>query len=264
MSKVLALIQARVNSRRLPRKSLAIIGARASVFHVWKRAREVTDNAYVVVPADDTGDFEAVLPRGVVLAGRECADENDVLTRLWSVSEQFKGFTIVRLTGDCPFVDPEGIRAVVQAVEEGADYANLTPIPNGLDAEAFTYDLLKRAHAEATDPYDREHVTPFMQRESELSFHCDMFAQLPRYRWTLDDMSDLTWFREVAREIDCTPPHPTVPEMLALLERRPDLVRYDGPVAQSAEHLTRNEERVGSIPTGTFGADTSFDFMQHL
>ena len=229
--RALALIQARVNSSRLPRKSLAVIGARASVFHVWKRAEIATGErmAAVVVPADDLGDFSAVLPPWALM----CTDspENDVLTRLAEASTynpQREGADIiVRLTGDCPFVDPDGIRAVVKAVEDGADYARLWPIPNGLDAEAFPAPMLQLAYEEATDPEDREHVTPWIRRNAKSPVDVPIFEHLPRYRWTLDTAEDLELLRDIAAELGCTPPHPTVPELLGLLERRPDLARLD-------------------------------------
>lgn len=238
--KTLCLIQARINSKRLPRKSLAIIGARPSVFHVWKRASQVA-TTHVVCPPDDVCEFDAVLPRGVVLSGPGWAEEDDVLSRLGGAIEEMHGRTagkkpdiVVRLTADCPFVPPEGIQAVIAAVGNGADYATLAPIPNGFDVEAFRGELFQRAFLGTSNKSDREHVTPYIRRTARKVVEVPLFDMLPRYRWTLDDAEDLAWFQEVAREIDCNPPHPTVDELVALMARRPDLVKLDEPVAEIA------------------------------
>lgn len=203
------------------------------MFHVWKRAAVAVgwQNVKVVVPSDDAGDFGAVLPANAVVRGSPFIDDSDVLGRLvTAVNETVRWDPpqfVVRLTGDCPFVPVDGIHAVVDAVRDGADYATLEPIPNGFDAEAFRGEMLVRANAEATDPYDREHVTSWIRRNAQNPVALPLYAHIPRYRWTLDTAEDLAWFQEVAKEIDCTPPHPTVEELLALLERRPDLVRMD-------------------------------------
>lgn len=225
-------IQARVNSSRLPRKPLQIIGNRSAIFHVWARARLVAPMR-VLVPWRDVPEFRAVLPGSEpdpewgdpgFIRGTEYRDENDVLYRY---ADHLGSDICVRVTADCPFVAPDGIQAVIQAVRDGADYARLHPIPNGLDAEAFTYKILMDAHRKAKDPYDREHVTPWIRRHAKRTVDVPLYAHLPRYRWTLDTQDDLAWFREVASEINCDPPHPTVDELLALLARRPDLAILD-------------------------------------
>ena len=166
----------------------------------------------------------------------------------------------VRLTADCPFVDTEGIWLVSSAVGVGAaDYATTNPGGgqlriDGYDAEAFTRELLMAAHDNAITKYDREHVTPWIRREAKQPWTVYRQPPFPKalenlralakgfkretpsailepsgpwhHRWTLDTPEDLAWFRAVAEEIDVTPPqHPTYEELMALLERRPDLVR---------------------------------------
>lgn len=225
MSNVLAIVQARVNSSRLPRKSLACIGRYAAVRHVWERAHDAAEILTVIaVPASDYDAFLGLgIPRGSQM-GLE-GPEEDVLSRFYGAASHWARDIIVRLTADCPFVDPDGIREVVAAVKAGADYATLTGIPNGFDAEAFTARMLYRACRDATDPHDREHVTPWIARNAASPVTID--RGLPRWRLTLDTAEDLDHLRAIAVEIDCTPPHPTVEDLLALFERRPDLLRMD-------------------------------------
>jgi spore coat polysaccharide biosynthesis protein SpsF (cytidylyltransferase family) len=97
--------------------------------------------------------------------------EHDVLGRYRKAALLVNADVIMRVTGDCPLIDPKICGQVLELMEDGVDYAsNVMPrgFPKGYDCEVFTMDALERAHREADDPYDREHVTPYMQR----NMHC--------------------------------------------------------------------------------------------
>lgn len=238
----IAVVQARLASERLPGKVLEEIGGFNSIQHVWKRAWHAGRAAVIAVPAKDKATVKEVLGMTHGIEGWD-GPEGDVLSRFAHVAEMFSSYrVIVRLTADCPFVDVDGIRAVAGLVESGAaDYATTNPGANrlmidGYDAEAFTRELLMQAHDNAITEYDREHVTPWIQREAKDRWIVErqmppllpfaLGAPTRPLRWTLDTEEDLAWFRAVAEEIDVTPPaHPTYDELMALLERRPDLVR---------------------------------------
>lgn len=237
----IAVVQARLGSERLPGKVLEEIGGVPVLWHVTKRASAAGFMPVVAYPASEWEGFSGMLPTGPAFMWT--GPEEDVLGRFAAVAEDMgpRFTTIVRLTADCPFVDVEGIKAVAQLVESGAaDYATTNPGAgqlriDGYDAEAFTRELLMQAHDNAITAYDREHVTPWIRREAKQPWH--VYRDAPTeggtwdlngrpHRWTLDTQEDLYWFREVADEIDVTPPlHPTYEELMALLERRPDLVR---------------------------------------
>jgi RimJ/RimL family protein N-acetyltransferase len=110
----------------------------------------------------------------------------------------------VRLTADCPLMDPDVVTAVIGLrVERGADYAcNVLPrtFPRGLDVEVMTADALRTAHAEADDPAEREHVTPFLYRRPERFRLANLRSGLAlgRERWTVDTPEDLEFIRHVA------------------------------------------------------------------
>lgn len=226
-SKVLCIIQARLGSSRLPSKVLEPIGDFPVLFHVVMRARHALPFAKVIVAAPRK-DVHAMASICATQYFGWDGPENDVLGRFHAAVGLRSATTIVRLTADCPFVDPRGIKAVVEAVESGeADYAWTGDQVNGLDAEAFTPALLARAHTHAKDAYSREHVTVFMRDHAMRVFRYDHYDWLPRYRWTIDTAADLAWAREVAKLTDVTPPDPT-PEKLHLLTlANPTLQRLD-------------------------------------
>ena len=237
----IAIVQARLGSERLPGKVLEEIGGYAALQHVWARAY-ATYQTIVACPASDVAEIRTALPSHAEVFGWD-GPEEDVLGRFAALAEDLgpEFSTFVRLTADCPFVDEECIYAVAMLVtSNAADYATTNPGADqlridGYDAEAFTRELLLAAHDNAITKYDREHVTPWIRREARRPWHVyravpyvglSASAHTVHHRWTLDTKEDLAWFREVAEEIDVTPPlHPTYEELMALLERRPDLVR---------------------------------------
>ncbi len=198
MRKVLAIIQARMGSTRLPGKVLLPLAGREVLHHVIDRVSAAKTIGRIVVatstlPADD------VIAK--LCAGRSTrcfrGDEKDVLARYFAAASNCGGEIIVRITSDCPVIDPEVIDAVVQAYDPAVcDYlSNAHPVrtyPVGLDTEVFSYDALSRAHERATLSYDREHVTPHFYRNPN-QFRIGKFVRkddLSHHRWTLDTQED--------------------------------------------------------------------------
>lgn len=225
--RVLVVIQARLGSTRHPRKVLEPIGDFPVLFHVLMRAKHALWHAEHVIAAPE---------EDVSIMREHCTGsyfgwggpENDVLGRFFAATRLSRATTIVRLTADCPFVDPKGIVAVAEAVQSGeADYAWTGDQVNGLDAEAFVPALLERANRHANNPHDREHVTPWLRRHATRVFRYEGFDMLPRYRWTIDTPSDVAWAREVARLTDTAPPDPSAEKLHALILANPQLRRME-------------------------------------
>lgn len=224
---VLVILQARLGSTRHPGKVLELVGDFPVLFHVAMRARHALPFAkhLIAAPLTDVAEMKAnCIGEYFGWAG----PEHDVLGRFHAAVGLSDAPTIVRLTADCPFVDWRGIRAVADAVESGeADYAWTGDQVNGLDAEAFTVDLLHRAHRYATSDTDREHVTPWQRRHAKRAYRFDGFDHLPRYRWTLDTAMDLAWCREVAALTDTSPPDPSAEHLHAMIQKHPTLTRLE-------------------------------------
>jgi glutamate-1-semialdehyde 2,1-aminomutase len=174
--------------------------------------------------------------------------EDDVLDRFYQATMPHRPNVVVRITGDCPLVDPELVDVVLDAFRrEQVDYAtNANPptYPDGLDVEAFSFDALAVAAARATRPFDREHVTPFL-RESGLFKTLNVAAgeDLSAERWTVDEPED---FEVVAAVFDHFAPRIDFGwrEVLTLRRARPDLFEKNRWIPRNeGAALTTSEKR---------------------
>ena len=206
MIDAIVAVQARTGSSRLPGKVLADLAGRPMLgFQLARLAR--LDVPVVVATSDRPGDdpvAELATAAGVeVVRG----PEDDVLARFAVVLDRFAPRHLVRLTGDCPFTDPDIVRAVLDAhVEAGADYtSNLFPrsYPKGLDVEVATADALAQAAAEAQGPGEREHVMPFLYRRPERFRMANVASglDLGEEWWVVDTAADLESARAVAASV---------------------------------------------------------------
>lgn len=163
------IVQARCNSTRFPRKVLENLCGKPVLWHVLTRCQEIEGKDIVVLAVPDEPDSDALediaAPLGIpVIRG----SESDVLSRYLKAARAVNAEFIMRITSDCPLIEPHVCSVVLDNVKRGdVDYAsNVLPrtYEQGLDCEAFTRWALEMTTRDATDPYDREHVTPFMQR----------------------------------------------------------------------------------------------------
>ena len=122
--------------------------------------------------------------------------ENDVLDRFYSAANKYKADAIVRICGDCPFVDPNVIDKIVSIFKEkNYDYVSNTidpTFPDGLDVEIFSFKILKEAWLKAKTKYDREHVTPYMMKNNNFKKYNFKYSKnLSKIRLTIDEKKDL-------------------------------------------------------------------------
>lgn len=196
-SRTIVVVQARTGSTRFPAKVIADLGGIPMLAFQLRRLRPLPWP--VVVATSDLGRDDVV--EGIATAEGAATvrgPEADVLARFEMVLDRHPDADIVvRLTADCPLTDPAIVRAVVERlVETGADYAsNVHPrsFPKGLDVEACTSDALRAAARDATDPYDREHVTPFLYRNPDRFSTANVQSGLDAggVWWTVDTPADL-------------------------------------------------------------------------
>lgn len=240
--RVVAIIQARIGSTRLPGKVLKDIGGctmLARVVHRTKRATLLDEVvvATTVEPADKAIVAECAKLDVPVFRG----DEQDVLDRYYRAAQAHRAEAIVRITSDCPLIDPGVTSKVVRAfLETNPHYASNSlerTYPRGLDTEVMTLSALERAWHQATESYQRVHVTPFLYQNPDLfkllSVKNDQ--DYSSYRWTVDTPEDLAFVQEVYERlgnddaIDWT-------DVLGLLEREPALVEFNRAIQQKALH----------------------------
>ncbi|MDB4777958.1 glycosyltransferase family protein [bacterium] len=206
MPKIVAIIQARLGSNRLPAKVLKNIIGRPMIEHVVERTLRAQLVDEVVIATTDT-------PQDTRLASLcESNDwnvfrgsENDVLDRYWKCAKHYQADQIVRITSDCPMISPEIIDQVVRMQLNGqnSDYScNFHPerkFPRGLDVECFEFSTLDHVNKIAIEPNLREHVTLMIYRRPDLfsvsGFECR--EDLSNFRWTVDTADDLKLIRTI-------------------------------------------------------------------
>ena len=196
--KVLAIVQARMSSKRLPGKVLKKINGISLIeilFHRLSKSSQIDK----IILATSTNEENNTLSEQIKNIGFDVfrGSEKDVLCRFYQAAKQYNPQTIVRITGDCPIIDPDLVDEVIDFFYQDPvhDYvSNVCPptFPDGLDVEVFSMNSLEKAHKNATSHMDREHVTPFIR--SNQDFTCKNyyhFEDLSDNRWTVDDINDL-------------------------------------------------------------------------
>lgn len=194
--KTVAIVQARMGSTRLPNKVMMPVNGIPLIGALITRLRMSSEINKIVV-ATSTHLNNKPLIDYVESLGVDCfvGDEDDVLSRYYLASKNYRADIIVRITGDCPLVDPVLVDKVIKRFKEtGVDYcSNVIPptFPDGLDAEVFSYKALSRAYSEATEAFDREHVTPYLRKANifkNSSFNNEVDHS--NCRWTVDEFAD--------------------------------------------------------------------------
>src|ERR1700761_759853 len=234
---ILAVLQARMSSTRLPGKVMADVAGAPMILRPIERLRRAPRLDRIAVatstaPSDD--GLAAMLALHDIPVHRGPLD--DVLARYMGALGAFgPAEVLVRLTADCPLADPDVIDATVSLlVERGLDYAANTPAhrtyPKGLDVEVMRAEALLRAAREAKDPYEREHVTPYLYRHPEM-FRQDFVSQAAdegEVRWTVDRPDDLEFVRAVYAALYPQKPAFTSQDVRAFVRLRPDLAMLGG------------------------------------
>ncbi|MBS1250405.1 MAG: 3-deoxy-manno-octulosonate cytidylyltransferase [Chloroflexi bacterium] len=246
--KTVAIIQARMGSSRLPGKVLKKIAGRPMLGWVVERAGRAQTVDQVVV-ATTTAPSDQAVADFCTSAGyaHTRGDVHDVLDRYYTAAQEFEADAIVRLTADCPLIDPDVIDKTVHAFQTGnppPDFAanRLPPpwgrtYPIGLDVEVCSFSALEQAWQEAELPHQREHVMPYLY-ENEERFNIlmvDYEQDLGHLRWTVDTPADLDLIREVAVHLGGRDDFSWL-DVLALLERKPELNEINAHVDHKNVH----------------------------
>jgi spore coat polysaccharide biosynthesis protein SpsF (cytidylyltransferase family) len=232
--KTVAIIQARMASSRLPGKVLADLVGRPVLWHVVQRVCQARRADHVLV-ATSVSSADDPLARFCANAGIDMfrGSEHDVLDRFYQAALVTQADTIVRITADCPLIDPDVIDRVLQVHASGSfDYTSnviLYSYPDGLDVEAIRMETLARTWREAMQPSDREHVTPYVRFSNRFrTFNVAHDPDLSHHRWTVDEPADLEFVRRIYEALDHFPDF-RMADILDLLARRPALQQLQGP-----------------------------------
>lgn len=228
---IVAIIQARMGSSRLPNKVLADVCGRPMLQRLIERV-EVASGVDTVIVATTTACSDDVLADWVRANTKYAVyrgSESDVLDRYYQCAKEAGASIVVRVTADDPLKDPALISHALDclAADPELDYCSNTlrpTYPEGLDIEAFRFGALERAYREAALPSDREHVTPYIWRHPEL-FRLKNFEfsrDLSGWRWTVDKPEDLEFIRAVYSHFQ-RQPLVSYLDVIAFLEQEPQL-----------------------------------------
>jgi spore coat polysaccharide biosynthesis protein SpsF len=200
MKRVCAIIQARMTSSRLPGKVLINICGKPMIQHIYERLSACRNISGIILAIPDAKESDPLAEQAKNMG---CpfhrGDEADVLSRFYGAAKAISADRVIRVTGDCPLVDPAVTDWLIEEYSKGAfDYMAVDQeggFPRGLDSEMFTFDILEQVHGAAHLPYEREHVTPYIYQ------HPDLFKTLfveaegklrrPDLRLTVDTDEDL-------------------------------------------------------------------------
>ncbi len=236
--RTVAIIQARMGSTRLPGKVLRPLAGQPMLARVVERvgrSRRVDETVIATTVATADQALEDLCRERGWFCDR--GSEDDVLDRYCQSARRHRADRVVRITSDCPLIDPGLIDEVVAVlVREKADYASNTleprTFPRGLDVEVFPFAALERAWREDQNPAWREHVTPFLYRHPE-RFRLARVANdedLSRHRWTVDTAEDYELVRRVYDHFGDSAFG--WQDVLRLLEDHPDWLRINQGVNQ--------------------------------
>ncbi|MGB0672102.1 MAG: cytidylyltransferase domain-containing protein [Rhodospirillales bacterium] len=239
------IVQARLGSTRLPGKVLELLAGQSVLAHVLKRCQTIKNADFVVCavpegPADDPIALEVERCGCAVFRG----SEQDVLARYHGAATNVGADWILRVTADCPLIDPKVCADVIDLAQaESAAYAcnnNPPSWPHGLDCECVPFAWLDRAFHEAQKPFEREHVMPFIRNHSEAklaNLPCPE-GDLTGHRWTLDEAADLAFMRAVFED-DVPPGGWDFRSTLRFLADRPDISALNAGVSTPSYHKAK-------------------------
>ena len=237
--KIIAIVQARMGSTRLPNKVMKTIGGVPMIELLLSRLSKAKEISQIIV-ATSIDERNKPLVDHVRKLGYTCeqGSENDVLDRYVQAAKKHHADVVVRITGDCPLVDPELVDdTILRFKAANVDYfSNTNPptYPDGLDIEVCTFKALEQGHQETSDPFDREHVTPYLRKPGKFKTAAMQHSQdLSALRWTVDEPADFVVIEKVFQHF-----HPRIDfnwvEVLNLQLQQPDLFNTN-------QHITRNE-----------------------
>lgn len=196
---IVAIIQARMGSSRLPGKVLMKVKEKSVLEHVIDRVRECKEIDDIVVATTNLQKDDVIIDLLKNLRVNYFrGSEDNVLERYYEAATVYVATDIVRITSDCPLIDPQIVDNIIRFYKNN-EYDMVTNAPNdeskrtyprGLDTEVFSYEILERAYLKGTKSYQREHVTPYIYENDFKIYNYKNQVNYSEYRWTLDTLED--------------------------------------------------------------------------
>lgn len=230
--KVVAIVEARMTSSRLPGKHLLEANGKPMLRHLVDRLKRVSsiDDIVLATTTNDTDDILVDFANSVDI-GVFRGSEEDVMARVVGAAEAFNADVICEVTGDCPIIDPELVEQVVETFNKNYKnnivYVNngQSGIPGGMSAQVFTTSALKQSLLMTNDPLDHEHVTPHIKRNPDIFPPVYLVAprtlQYPHLAFTMDEQADYDFLTKIINYFGDENPFFTCSEVIELLREYP-------------------------------------------
>lgn len=247
MKKIVAIVQARMSSTRLPNKVLMNLGGKTVVGQVVNQL-SYSKLLNEVVLATSTDKIDDPLEKWAMEHNVRYfrGDLDNVLKRYFDTAKQTKADIIVRITADCPLIDPEVVDNVISNFLEGGYdyYSNTNPptFPDGLDTEVFSFTTLEKAYKEADLQSEFEHVTPYIRNHPE-TFKTGNYKSEIHYenlRWTLDNREDYDLLTQLFTALNKENSFINYKEVI-------DYVHANSELLKTNAHIKRNEGYIKSL-----------------
>ena len=240
--RVVAIVQARMSSSRLPGKVLDILAGKPVLYHIHERISECRLIDEIVIATSQEPSDEAInkfCQNHHIPCFRGSLD--DVLDRFYQAAVNYKADVIVRITGDCPLIDPVIVDAVVAGFL-GGEYDSFGlggEFPDGLDCTVFSFGAIETAWKEAGLPSEREHVGPYIEKNPNIFKNgaLTLYSGLSFMRWTLDEQADLELlkivFDQLYREGSVFYTH----EILEFVKANPQIAKINAGIVRNEGYL---------------------------
>ncbi len=239
--KTVIITQARMTSTRLPGKVMKkVLGKPLLEYHIERLKRVRTaDEIIVATTGNDVDDVIVTLAREQNI-GYYRGSEEDVLLRYYEAAKEAEADVVVRVTSDCPLIDPEIVDLIIKFYQDNIehyDYVSNTlrrTYPRGMDTEVFGVGVLNDVHERAKSPVEREHVTRYIYAHPELyRLGCILHEEdLSGHRWTVDTEEDFRLIRNIIEELYPEKPCFSMSDCLDLLQKHPEWVQINANVRQ--------------------------------
>ena len=229
---IIAILQARMSSTRLPGKVFKPILGKPMVWHQWLRMkRSKLINQFVLATSVDFSDDQLVNYFQHMNEQIYRGSLNDVLDRYYKCTLNYKAEHIVRLTADCPLIDPDIIDQVITThLTHKNDYTAVgKSFPDGLDVEVMRFDALEKAYLQAKTGDEREHVTQYIYKNpNQFKLGYITYSQnLAHHRWTVDHPEDFELIDLIYNGLFPTDPNFNMQDILDFLNHNPHLLRLN-------------------------------------
>ncbi|MGL4912227.1 MAG: cytidylyltransferase domain-containing protein [Romboutsia sp.] len=239
--KIVAIVQARVGSTRLLGKVLKEIKGKTILTHVVERVSQSKYIDQIVIATSNLKQDDNIIKEANKLGiSYFRGSESNVLNRYYHTATHYNADIIVRITSDCPLIDPNIIDDLIKFYLEhnysvvtnaGIDKSSRT-YPRGLDTEVFSFKLLKEAFTNAKENYQLEHVTPYIYENNKDIYYYKNDVDYSKYRWTLDTKEDFDLIEAIYEKLYKIEHNFYLEDIVKIMEENPKLIEINKDIEQ--------------------------------